>query len=69
MPEEGTLEPARFIRAPDGNRARDTNRTMLSLTSGETALILFIFALTWGAGWLPRVGERLGERSATRGRE
>jgi Sec-independent protein translocase protein TatA len=42
---------------------------MLSLTNGEIALILFIFALTWGAGWLPRVGERLGERSATRGRE
>lgn len=37
---------------------------MLSMTSGELALVLFIFALTWGAGWLPRVAERWGEREA-----
>jgi hypothetical protein len=37
---------------------------MLSLTGGELAMVVFIFVLTWGAGWLPRVAERWGERSA-----
>jgi len=40
---------------------------MFSLTSGEVALVVLLFALTWGAGWLPRVGERLGERWGKRG--
>jgi hypothetical protein len=39
---------------------------MLSLTGGELAMVLFIFALTWGAGWLPRVAERLGAQRASR---
>jgi len=39
---------------------------MLSLTGGELAMVVFIFVLTWGAGWLPRVAERWGERSARR---
>ena len=39
---------------------------MLSLTGGELALVLFLFALTWGAGFAPRVGEWLGERSVRR---
>lgn len=38
------------------------------MTSGEVALVAFLFALVWGAGLLPRVGERLGERFARRGR-
>jgi len=37
------------------------------MTSGELGLVLFIFVLTWGAGLLPRLAERLGERSARRG--
>jgi hypothetical protein len=41
---------------------------MFALTGGEVALVAFLFALVWGAGWLPRVGERLGERFARRGR-
>ena len=40
---------------------------MLSLTGGELAMVLFIFVLTWGAGWLPRVAERWGERAARGG--
>lgn len=38
------------------------------MTGSEAALVAFLFALVWGAGWLPRVGERLGERFAKRGR-
>jgi Sec-independent protein translocase protein TatA len=41
---------------------------MFALTRGELAMIVFLFALVWGAGWLPRVGERLGERLAGRPR-
>jgi hypothetical protein len=41
---------------------------MLGLTGGEVAIVAFIFALVWGAGLLPRLGERLGERFAKRGR-
>jgi Sec-independent protein translocase protein TatA len=41
---------------------------MFGMTSGEVALVAFLFALVWGAGWLPRLGERLGERFARRGR-
>jgi Sec-independent protein translocase protein TatA len=40
---------------------------MFGLTRGEVALIVFLFALVWGAGVLPRIGERLGERFAKRG--
>jgi len=41
---------------------------MFDLTRGEVAMIVFLFALVWGAGWVPRVGERLGERFAGRPR-
>jgi len=41
---------------------------MLGLTGGEVAIVAFVFALVWGAGLLPRLGERLGERFAKRGR-
>ncbi len=37
---------------------------MFGLTGGELAMVLFLFALAWGAGLLPRLGERLGERFA-----
>jgi hypothetical protein len=39
---------------------------MFSVTGGELAMFLFLFALAWGAGLLPRLGERLGERFAKR---
>jgi hypothetical protein len=39
---------------------------MIPLTAGELGLVLFIFGLTWGAGVLPRLGERLGARAAGR---
>lgn len=35
---------------------------MFALTHGELAVVLFLFALVWGAGLLPRLGERLGPR-------
>jgi hypothetical protein len=35
---------------------------MFALTGGELAMVSFLFALVWGAGLLPRLGERLGER-------
>jgi hypothetical protein len=37
---------------------------MFALTGGEIAMVAFLFALVWGAGVLPRLGERLGERFA-----
>ncbi len=37
---------------------------MFALTHGELALVLFLFALIWGAGLLPRLGARLGVRFA-----
>jgi Sec-independent protein translocase protein TatA len=37
---------------------------MFALTHGELAMVLFLFALVWGAGLLPRLGERLGARFA-----
>jgi Sec-independent protein translocase protein TatA len=40
---------------------------MFALTGGEVAIVAFLFALIWGAGLLPRLGERLGERFAKRG--
>jgi hypothetical protein len=39
---------------------------MFALTGGELAMVTFIFALVWGAGLLPRLGERIGERYAKR---
>jgi hypothetical protein len=41
---------------------------MFALTTGEIAMVVFLFALAWGAGLLPRLGERLGERFAQRAR-
>jgi len=43
-------------------------RGMFALTGGELAMVLFLFALAWGAGLLPRLGEKLGERFARRER-
>jgi hypothetical protein len=37
---------------------------MFALTHGELAMVLFLFALVWGAGLLPRLGGRLGVRFA-----
>jgi hypothetical protein len=36
------------------------------LSRGELAMVVFIFALTWLSGVLPRIGERLGVRYARR---
>jgi Sec-independent protein translocase protein TatA len=33
---------------------------MFAMTHGELAIVLFIFALVWGAVLLPRLGEHLG---------
>jgi hypothetical protein len=41
---------------------------MFALTGGELAMVVFLFALAWGAGLLPRLGERLGARFAERER-
>jgi Sec-independent protein translocase protein TatA len=41
---------------------------MFALSRGELVLVAFIFALVWGAGVLPRLGERLGARFATKRR-
>ncbi len=38
---------------------------MFAVSRGELVLVVFIFALVWGAGVLPRVGERLGSRFGT----
>jgi Sec-independent protein translocase protein TatA len=43
---------------------------MFAVSRGELVLVAFIFALVWGAGMLPRLGERLGARfAAKRGRD
>jgi Sec-independent protein translocase protein TatA len=43
---------------------------MFAVSRGELVLVAFIFALVWGAGVLPRVGERLGARlQGRRGRD
>jgi Sec-independent protein translocase protein TatA len=34
---------------------------MFAVSRGELVVVAFIFALVWGAGALPRVGERLAE--------
>jgi Sec-independent protein translocase protein TatA len=31
-----------------------------SMSRGEIALVVFVFALVWSAGALPRLGDRLG---------
>jgi Sec-independent protein translocase protein TatA len=41
---------------------------MFALSGGELAMVALIFALVWGSGVLPRVGERLGARFAERRR-
>ncbi len=41
---------------------------MFALTRGELAIVVFIFALVWGASVLPRVGERVGAWWALRSR-
>jgi Sec-independent protein translocase protein TatA len=43
---------------------------MFAVSRGELVLVAFVFALVWGAGVLPRLGERLGVRlAAKRGRD
>jgi hypothetical protein len=42
---------------------------MFALTGGELAMVLFLFALVWGAVLLPRLGERLALRLSKRARE
>jgi Sec-independent protein translocase protein TatA len=41
---------------------------MFALTRGELAMVMFVFALVWGAGLLPRWGERVAARLARRAR-
>jgi hypothetical protein len=37
---------------------------MFALSRGELAMVLFIFALIWSSGFLPRLGEKVAERVA-----
>jgi hypothetical protein len=37
---------------------------MLALSPGELGMVLFIFAVIWCSGFLPRFGERMGARLA-----
>ncbi len=39
---------------------------IFGMTHGEVALVVFIFALVYGAGHLPRLAERLGDLLARR---
>jgi hypothetical protein len=39
---------------------------MLAASRGEVLLVLFIFALVWGAGVLPRFAAQLAERGRER---
>jgi Sec-independent protein translocase protein TatA len=39
---------------------------MFALTRGELAIATFIFALVWGARYLPRLGEQMGSRLNSR---
>jgi Sec-independent protein translocase protein TatA len=41
---------------------------MFALSAGELTMVAFIFALVWGAGVLPRLGESLAARHAARRR-
>jgi Sec-independent protein translocase protein TatA len=40
---------------------------MFAMSRGELAIVLFIFALVWGAAVLPRLGERIALSRARRG--
>ncbi|MBV9947919.1 MAG: hypothetical protein JOZ69_13780 [Myxococcales bacterium] len=42
---------------------------MFAFTGGELAMTLFILALVYGAGVLPKLGERIAERLGARARE
>jgi len=35
---------------------------LFGMTRGEIGLVLFIFALVYGAGFLRRAGDRVGDR-------
>ncbi|HXX68139.1 MAG TPA: hypothetical protein VEK07_13195 [Polyangiaceae bacterium] len=37
---------------------------MFALSHGELAIVIFIFALVWGAQALPRFAARIGEMTA-----
>jgi Sec-independent protein translocase protein TatA len=39
---------------------------MFGLSRGEFALVLFIFVLVWGAGWLPTAFEKVFAGSASK---
>ena len=39
---------------------------VFGMSGGEIAIVLFIFALVWGAGLLPRLGEYLGGHLAAK---
>jgi hypothetical protein len=45
-------------------RRRGMINAMFALTHGELAIVTFLFALVWGAGLLPRLGERIAARLA-----
>jgi hypothetical protein len=51
-------------RFQPGSHHRDATAVVLGLVSrmsrGEVALVVFVFALVWAAGALPRFGDRLG---------
>ncbi len=40
---------------------------MFALSHGELAICVFIFLLVWGAGVLPKAGERLSQWLARKG--
>ena len=55
------------IRAKAGTgRGHGKVARMFGVSRGELVLVAFIFALVWGAGMLPRLGERLGARFASK---
>ncbi len=47
------------MRAPPLSPRHGTNEGMFALTGGELSIVLFIFALVWGAAMLPHVLERV----------
>ena len=55
------------IPADGSGRGHGKVTRMFAASRGELLLVVFIFALVWGAGVLPRFGERLGERMRERG--
>jgi hypothetical protein len=59
----GSSDATRQRRDEAGTgRGHDKVFSMFAVSRGELVLVVFIFALVWGAGLLPRVGERLGAR-------